>query len=142
MYLLDIFMLTQTNKNCIIIFMTISAKKTFKKLEWTIERERKGLWCSENLLTHFKKACEHEGLDYSPVLQDLLEQVNQFKKKPSFIFQDFGKRKRASHYCSGKIRSAFFEKCNMWRLGSSDVIEWAMNEYIEQIEDKHGVEIK
>ena len=89
--------------------MAISAEKTFQKLEWTIDRERKGLWCSESLLAHFKKACEYEGLDYSPVLQDLLKQVIQFKKKPSFIFQDFGKRKEPPIIVLGKFALHFLK---------------------------------
>ena len=122
--------------------MKIDSEKTLQKLKWTVGRKRQNLWCSPEILRKFKAACEVEGLDFSPVLQDLLEQLLAFKKKPTFSIEEDRKRKVASFYCSSEIKDSFSSKCKEWAAEPAEILEALMIEYKEQIEDKHGVELK
>ena len=134
-------MLKQTFFFCMLLVMKINAEDTFKKLSWTLKRKRHGLWCSSDILARFKLACEYEELDFSPVLQDLMEQACKFATKPNVSFFSELKRKKNSFYCSVDVRSCFFEKCKEWRVEPTPMIEWLMTEYIKQIEVKHTVNI-
>jgi len=130
--------------------MIVNAEKTresLKHLLTSAEKVNAKFGVSRKRKQDFKKACEIEGFKkFSPVLEDLLEQINEcyFVREKVFKIEveGFTDRAPSTSNCYGATWEIFNKGCKNAGHRIGNTIEFIMAQYIAQVEAKHGIKIK